>query len=202
MNKLFLCCFLLVAQAGFTQTTTNNASSTAATLKLPPLDKSPMDMAYYPANYPVLKIQDKATEPLVARVIYSRPQKQGRTIFGGLVEYGKVWRLGANEATEIELFKDVKVKDKKLAKGRYTLYAIPTETQWTVIFNKDTDTWGAFKYDEKKDALRVDVPVQKSADTAEAFSISFNKSSNGADMILTWDNVMVTLPFVFNNRSL
>src|SRR5438046_8240301 len=118
---------------------------------LPPVDKSPMDMCYYPNNYPVLKIQDKATEPLLARVIYSRPQKNGRLIFGELVEYGKVWRLGANEATEIELYKDVKVKDKKLAKGRYTLYAIPTESQWTIIFNKDTDIWGAFKYDEKKD---------------------------------------------------
>ena len=107
-------------------------------------------MAYYPANYPVLKIQDKATEPLVARVIYSRPQKEGRVIFGELVEYGSVWRLGANEATEIELYKDVKIKDKKLAKGRYSLFAIPTEKAWTIVFNKDTDTWGAFKYDDKK----------------------------------------------------
>ena len=68
-----------------------------------------MDMSYYPNGYPVLKIQDKATEPLVARVIYSRPQKNGRTIFGELLEYGKVWRLGANEATEIEFFQVVKI---------------------------------------------------------------------------------------------
>jgi len=66
---------------------------------IPPVDKSPMDMAYYPANYPVLKIQDKLTETLAARVVYSRPQKAGRTIFGSLVKYGEVWRLGANEAT-------------------------------------------------------------------------------------------------------
>src|SRR6476620_3840718 len=76
---------------------------------LPPLDKSPMDMSYYPVNYPILKIQDKATEPLLARVIYGRPQKNGRVIFGELVEYGKIWRLGANEATEIEFYKDVKI---------------------------------------------------------------------------------------------
>src|SRR5678810_710894 len=69
--------------------------------KLPEVDKSPMDVSYYPNNYPILKIQNKATEPLVARILYSRPQKQGRKIFGELVEYGKVWRLGANEATEI-----------------------------------------------------------------------------------------------------
>jgi Protein of unknown function (DUF2911) len=73
--------------------------------KLPALDKSPMDMSYYPAGYPLLKIQDKATEPLVARVLYSRPQKNGRSVFGELLEYGKIWRLGANEATELEFFK-------------------------------------------------------------------------------------------------
>src|SRR6187551_3619540 len=90
--------------------------------KLPPLDKSPMDMSYYPNGYPVLKIQDKITEPLVARVIYSRPQKSGRSIFGELLEYGKVWRLGANEATEIEFYRDVKINDTKVKKGRYTMY--------------------------------------------------------------------------------
>jgi hypothetical protein len=162
--------------------------------KLPVLDKSPMDMAYYPANYPVLKIQDKAAEPLLARVIYSRPQKDNRTIFGDLIEYNTIWRLGANEATEIEFFKDVKVGGKKLSKGRYTMYAIPTASQWTIIFNKDNDTWGAFKYDEKKDVLRVDVPVQKATEIAEAFTMSFNKSTNGADLVIAWDNVAVTLP--------
>src|SRR5678815_3407801 len=79
-----------------------------AQFKPPALDKSPMDMSYFPANYPVLKIQNKAVEPLMARVVYSRPQKNGRVVFGELVEYNKVWRLGANEATEIELYKDVK----------------------------------------------------------------------------------------------
>ena len=200
MNKLFLACFLIAGQIGFAQTSTTNtspASTASPALKLPQLDKSPMDMAYYPVNYPVLKIQDKATEPLVARVIYSRPQKEGRTIFGELVEYGKVWRLGANEATEIELYKEVKIKDKKLAKGRYSIFAIPTEKEWTIIFNKDTDVWGAFKYDEKKDALRVNVPVQKSGIPVEPFTISFSKSSGGADMLVAWDEAMVTLPLTF-----
>ena len=104
-----------------------------------------MDMSYYPTNYPVLKIQDKNTEPLTARVIYSRPKKEGRTIFGGLVEYGKVWRLGANEATEVEFYQKVNIGGKKIAKGRYTLYAIVNESSWTFIVNKETDTWGSFK---------------------------------------------------------
>lgn len=198
MNKLLLFGFLALAQTGFSQTAVSNTSSAnpAQSAKLPQLDKSPMDMAYYPQNYPVLKIQDKATEPLTARVIYSRPQKEDRTIFGGIVEYGKVWRMGANEATEIELYKDVRIKDKKLPKGRYSIFAIPTENNWTVIFNKDTDVWGAFKYDEKKDVLRITVPVQKTA-PVEAFSISFNKTSGGADLLVAWDEAMVSVPLSF-----
>src|SRR6202051_697308 len=93
---------------------------------LPPLDKSPMDMCYYPVDYPVLKIQHKVDAPLIARVIYGRPQKNNRSIFGDLVPYDMIWRMGANEATEIEFFRDTKIDGKKLPKGRYTLYAIPS----------------------------------------------------------------------------
>ena len=164
--------------------------------KFPVLDKSPMDMAYYPVNYPVLKIQDKVSEPLLARVIYSRPQKNNRTVFGDLIEYNTIWRLGANEATEIEFFKDVKIGGKKLLKGRYTMYAIPTPSQWTIIFNKDTDIWGAFKYDETKDVLRTVVPVQNTTEVEEAFTMGFTKSASGADLIIAWDTTSVTLPIV------
>lgn len=160
---------------------------------LPPVDKSPMDMSYYPANYPVLKIQDKVTEPLAARVVYSRPQKSGRLIYGGLVKYGEVWRLGANEATEIEFFKPVKIDGKKVAKGRYTLYAIVYEDSWTFILNKDTDTWGSFKYDAKKDLLRISVPVQKT-DPVESLAMSFEKSANGFGLVVAWDTVKAVLP--------
>jgi len=160
---------------------------------LPPLDKSPMDMSYYPNNYPVLKIQDKVTEPLLARVIYSRPQKSGRIIFGDLVEYGQVWRLGANEATEIEFFQNVKIDGKKVAKGRYTLYAIPNADNWTIILNKDVDTWGAFKYDAQKDVLRTTVPVQKLTDPVEALAMTFEKSEAGCNLVIAWDNVETSL---------
>jgi hypothetical protein len=162
--------------------------------KAPVVDKSPMDMAYYPANYPVLRIQDKAAEPLLARVIYSRPQKAGRTIYGDLVEYGQVWRMGANEATEIEFFKDVRIAGKKIVKGKYTLYAIANPTQWTLILNKDTDTWGAFKYDEKKDVVRIPVPVEKLAEPVESFSMQFDKTATGTNLIIAWDDVKVALP--------
>jgi len=163
--------------------------------KLPAVDKSPMDMAYYPVNYPVLKIQDKATEPLVARVIYSRPLKNNRTIYGELVEYNQVWRLGANEATEIEFFRNVTIGGKKIPKGRYTLFAIVSPNEWTLIVNKDTDIWGAFKYDEKKDVARVMVAPQKTTEPVEAFTMSFNKeSNNNINLVIAWDTVMVNLP--------
>ena len=174
-----------------------SAFALQAQTKFPPLDKSPMDMCYYPASYPILKIQDKITEPLVARVIYSRPQKNNRVIFGELVEYGNVWRLGANEATEIEFFKNVKIGNTKVKKGRYTLYSIPKTDKWTLIINKETDTWGAFKYDQTKDLLRIDVPVEKQTDITEALVMQFEKSSSGANLIIVWEGVKVSLPIVF-----
>lgn len=178
--------------------TSLNTSTTAITktAKVPALDKSPMDMSYFPTDYPVLKTQNKATTPPIARVIYSRPQKDNRVIFGQLVEYDKVWRLGANEATEIEFFKDVTIGGKKVFKGRYTLYAIPTETKWTIILNKDMDTWGAFVYDEKKDVLRTDVPVQTLDTAVDAFSMNFNKTDKGMDLFIAWDKASVALPIL------
>lgn len=162
--------------------------------KTPPLDQSIMDMSYYPINYPILKIQDKITEPLVARVVYSRPQRNGRGVFGELVEYEKVWRLGANEATEIEFFKDVIFGGKPVPKGRYTLYSIPYLNTWTVIINTETDTWGSFKYDSKKDLVRVGVPVQKPGEPAETLSIFFEKADPGFNLTAVWENTEVHIP--------
>lgn len=188
MKKLTSCFIIL-----FLSSITVIAQST----EFPPMDKSPMDMSYYPVNYPALKIQNKVTEPIVARIIYSRPQKGGRTIFGGLVEYGKVWRLGANEATEIEFYKHVRIGGKKIPKGRYTLYATVYEDKWTIILNKETDIWGAFKYDSKKDILRTDVTVQKTSDALEALAIVFEKSTDGLNLVIGWDTVKVVLPITF-----
>ncbi|MEQ1555039.1 MAG: DUF2911 domain-containing protein, partial [Ferruginibacter sp.] len=163
---------------------------------IPPLDKSPLDMSTYPANYPLLKIQDKVKEPLVARITYSRPQKNDRVIFGELLEYNTVWRFGANENTEIEFFKDVKINKVLVKKGKYSVFAIPNTDKWTIIFNKDLYTWGSFKYDIKKDILRVNVPVQLTTAIAETFFIYFEKSSIGFTMNAGWDNVKVTLPIL------
>ena len=164
---------------------------------VPGIDKSPMDMSYYPNNYPVLKIQDKVSEPVISRVIYSRPHLNGRPIVGGLLEYGKLWRLGANEATEIDFYKDVVIGNKKVNKGRYTLYAIPGEKEWTMIINKETDTWGAFIYDEKKDVVRIKVPVNENKQVAEAFSMTFEKTNAGCNLLLLWDKIRVAMPIAF-----
>jgi hypothetical protein len=168
-----------------------------AQTKFSKVDKSPMDMVYYPDAYPHQKIQNKLTGPLIARVIFSRPQKNGRTIFGELLEYGKVWRLGANEATEIEFFQNIKIGNTKIKKGRYTIYSIPTEEKWTMIINKETDIWGAFKYDQTKDVVRIDVPVQKQTEILEALAMTFEKNATGVELVIGWDNFKVAMPIVF-----
>ena len=161
-----------------------------------PLDQSPMDMAYYPNNYPILKIQNLAVAPLVMRVIYSRPHQNGRKVFGGLQVYGDIWRMGANEATEIQFFRDVIINKKKVPKGRYTLYAIVNADKWTMIVNKQTDTWGAFKYDSLKDVVRMDVPVIYH-EHVENMTINFTRESKGANMNVYWENAKVSLPILF-----
>lgn len=173
------------------------SATVKAQFKAPALDKSPMDVSYYPANFPILKIQNKASDPLLARVLYSRPQKNGRSVFGDLIEYGKIWRLGANECTEIELYKDVKIDNARLKKGRYSMYAIPFQDKWTLIFNRETDIWGAFQYDDKKDVLRTEVKLEKQQEPIETFTLLFDKTNSGANMIMAWDNVKATLPITF-----
>ena len=163
---------------------------------LPPLDQSPMDIVYFPENYPILKIQNKAAALPVMRVIYSRPHKAGRLIFGGLVEYGDVWRVGANEASEIEFFRDVKINKKVVKKGRYTMYVIPYPDKWTFIINRETDIWGAFKYSSAKDVVRMDVPVYKN-DVVEDFTIDIVKTNFGASLNIYWDDVRTSVPISF-----
>lgn len=162
-----------------------------------PLDNSPMDLIYLPVDYPILKIRKEAPASPVAKIMYSRPIKKSRKVFGDLLEYGIVWRLGANEATEVEFFKDVKIADTKIRKGRYSMFAIPYEDKWTIIFNKDTDVWGAFAYDESQDILRTDVLTQTLSSPVEAFTMKFEPGTTGALLIIAWENTKVSLPIVY-----
>jgi hypothetical protein len=160
------------------------------------VDKSPMDMSYYPVDYPKLKMAKNAQEPLLARVIYSRPQKSGRVIFGDVLKYGNVWRLGANEATEIEFFKDVNIDNQKIEKGRYVLYCIPYEDKWTLVLNSDLFTWG-LKIDSTKDLNKFTIPINKTKYPFEVFSMEFEKTGNGAQLVMEWDSVQAKLPINF-----
>jgi len=130
-------------------------------------------------------------------ISYSRPGVKGRKIWGGLVPYNKVWRTGANEATKITFSTDVKINGKKLKKGSYSFFAIPTEKEWTLIFNYVHDQWGAFTYNEAKDALRVKVKPEKGNFT-EWLYYSFDKMNvqkrgkpNTAVVCLNWENLKV-----------
>ncbi|RFM30437.1 DUF2911 domain-containing protein [Deminuibacter soli] len=182
MKLLFACLFALSALGSFAQQ------------KPTELDKSPMDISYCPQNYPILRMSGKAGDQPYARVIYSRPQCNGRKIFGDIVRYNQVWRMGANEATEIEFFRNVKIGGKLLAKGRYTLYAICNESKWTIVINGDKDYWGLVQ-NPKKDVLRTDVTIQKLPETVEALTIYFDDlSKNNTNLNIMWDDSKASLP--------
>jgi hypothetical protein len=117
---------------------------------------------------------------------FGRPNVKSRAIWGGLVPYGEVWRTGANEATTISISKDVLVEGKELAAGTYGLFTIPGESEWVVIFNKVADQWGAMKYAEAEDALRVTVKPE----VAE-FVESMNFEIDGSDVVLRWEKLAV-----------
>ncbi len=161
------------------------ALTTANAQKFAEMQKSPTDISYAKA--------DRNAKPEI-KVVYSRPQKKGREIFGNLVKFDKVWRTGADEATEIKLFKDMKMGDKTVKAGTYSLYTIPGEKEWTIIINSDLDSWGAYSYDKGKDVARIKVPAA-SGDALEAFSIAFKKVDKGYHMLMGWDTTRVEVPF-------
>ena len=130
---------------------------------------------------------------LSVQVDYCRPYKKGREIFGKLESYGKVWRTGANEATIFDVKQDVKIGDKALKAGKYTLWTIPNVEKWTIVLNSETGQWGT-NHDETKDILSVDVPVGKTASTIEQLTIDFTAAEGGTDMGIRWDNTEVKVP--------
>lgn len=120
-------------------------------------------------------------------IVYCRPSARNRKMLGGNEPYGKVWRTGANAATTIEFEKPVKIEGKTLPAGKYALFTIPDEKEWTIIFNKDYNQQGAYNYDEKKDVLRVKVKPQKTEKFVETFTISPEKDR----VTLKWEDTLV-----------
>lgn len=130
---------------------------------------------------------------------YSRPGVRGRTIWGGLVPYDKVWRTGANEATTIKFSDDVMIDGQKLPKGTYSLHTIPGRDEWTIIFNSVADQWGSYSYDEANDVLRVKVKPER-ADFREWMTFEIPEmTTDTAKVVLRWENVAV--PFTVDTKS-
>ncbi len=131
-------------------------------------------------------------------VSYSRPGVKGRKIWGGLVPYDKVWRAGANEATKITFSGNVLVNGKKVPAGSYGFFLIPHKNEWTVIFNKVADQWGAFTYNETQDFLRINVKPQPS-NFHEWLEYSFSdmkvnsRGKNSAVLSLLWEKIKLPL---------
>ncbi len=125
-------------------------------------------------------------------VNYHRPLVNGRKIWGGLVPYGKVWRAGANENTTIEFSDPVSVEGKPLDKGIYGLHMIPNQDSWTVIFSKTNTGWGSFSYDQKDDALRVDVKPKPLDQSEEALEFEFEDlKPESTAVTLKWEKLAV-----------
>lgn len=126
------------------------------------------------------------------KVAYGQPSKKGRVIFGELVPYDKVWRLGANEATEITFAKDGSFGGKSVKAGTYTLFAIPAKTEWTFILNSDLKQWGAYKYDSIKvnNVLEAKAPVTKTKAPVEKLTITLPAGK----MVVEWDETRVEVP--------
>jgi hypothetical protein len=120
-------------------------------------------------------------------IVYCRPSARGRKMIGEKEPYGQVWRTGANAATTIEFDKPVKIEGKSLPAGKYALFTIPNENEWTIIINKDYNQQGAYNYDEKKDVLRVNVKPKKIDEFVETFTIVPEKDR----VTMKWENVEV-----------
>lgn len=125
------------------------------------------------------------------KIIYSRPGVKNRTIWGKLVPFDAVWRAGANEATKFIFSTDVYVEGKLLKKGEYSFFAIPGKKDWTLIFNKVADQWGAFEYNETQDALRLKVKPEK-GNWQEWLAYTITKTSDTSAIIrLEWEKLRI-----------
>ncbi|MEM6297153.1 MAG: DUF2911 domain-containing protein [Bacteroidota bacterium] len=140
-----------------------------------------------------------STDAMRLSVAYSSPSIKGRKIFGeegeALVPYGKVWRTGANEATMISFGQDVKIGGKVVPKGEYSLFTIPTSTDWTVILNKERGQWGT-SYNQAQDQIRTKALASDTSESQESLSLTFSEESYGADLHIRWATKHIRLPIM------
>lgn len=136
---------------------------------------------------------------LEVKVVYCRPSKRERMIFGeksagALVPFGKYWRLGANAATEITFGKDVLFAGQPVSAGSYRMYAVPSASSWKVVLNSQLGKWGAFEPNHEKDVLTVEVPVASTPAPVEQFTIRISGDPSGAKLDFAWDQTLVQVP--------
>lgn len=135
----------------------------------------------------------------VVRITYGRPSVNDRTIYGDLVPYGEVWRTGANEATTFSVSSDVTIEGEPLSEGTYSLYTIPGQENWTIIFNNVANQWGT-QYDQSEDALRVKV-TPESAPSQEMLTFSFEEvTDTSGTCVIHWAGVRVPFEIQIANN--
>jgi len=136
-------------------------------------------------------------------ITYSRPSMKGRMIWGDLVPMDKIWRTGANKATKISFSNDVKILEKPVAAGEYSVFTIPADGIWTLILNSDLELWGTGDYDSLKDVLRVELPVDVNPMQAETMTFYFdNLSSDGGVLYLTWAELRIPIVISTNDHEI
>jgi len=136
---------------------------------------------------------------LKLEVNYNRPSKRGREIFGALVPYDKVWRTGANEATTFSTNKDLVIQSLRLPEGKYTLWTVPMENSWKVMFNSKQYKWGVNEnmepmWDPNYDVVEIEVPTQNIDTTVEKFTIAFDNKVGELKLTMAWDNTLIEVP--------
>lgn len=140
------------------------------------------------------------------KVEYNRPSKRERDIFGALVPFNQVWRTGANEATTFETNKDLLIDGILLKKGKYTLWSVPMENSWKVMFNSRQYEWGVNEkmepmWDPNYDVMETEVKTQKIDETVERFTIAFDNITGNLKLTMAWDNTLVEIPMKVSNNT-
>jgi hypothetical protein len=157
------------------------------------------------AGFALRAQQDKASRPSppanaeckingkTVTVDYSSPRAKGRKIFGGLVPYGQVWRAGANEATTLTTSSDITVGGTTVAAGKYTIFAIPGESKWTLVISKKTGEWGTAYPGPDNDLARIDMKASKTSAPVENFTIAFDQKGSTCTMRMEWENTTASV---------
>ncbi len=136
---------------------------------------------------------------LEVKLVYARPYKKGRLIFGeekdaALVPHGKYWRLGANEATEITFSRNINFAGKPIQAGSYRMYAVPNVNSWDIFLNNELGKWGYFEPDYDLDVVKAEIPVTKAPSEVEQLTINFTHDSTRMIMDVLWDKTVVSVP--------